>query len=185
MNSLLAKIWQNLHGTIQWYILWFLHCKMNVCVSGVVFNNQGEVLLLRHRYWKKGSWGLPSGFAIRREELSDTLVREVKEETNLDIEVIRFLRFDSGYKMRVEVSMVATLQGGELQLDPHEILEARFFLPDALPKGLVDKHREIVELTLATQGCAQLDHLTRGRSKHCNPACRPAIPEQKCPNVLK
>ena len=172
MSSLLAKIWRNLHGTVQWYILWFLHCKMNVCVSGVVFNDQGKVLLLRHRYWKEGSWGLPSGFAVRREELSDTLVREVKEETNFDIEVTRFLRFDSGYKMRVEVSMVAILKGGELRVDPHEILEAKFFPPDALPAGLIGKHREIVELTLTTQGCAQLDHLTRGRSKHCNPACR-------------
>lgn len=157
---------------MQWYILWFLHCKMNVCVSGVVFNDQGEILLLRHRYWEEGSWGLPSGFAVRREELSDTLVREVKEETNFDIEVTRFLRFDSGYKMRVEVSMVATLRGGELQVDPHEILEAKFFPTNFLPDGLIDKHREIVELTLTTQGCAQLDHLTRGRSRHCNPACR-------------
>ncbi|MCI5140804.1 MAG: NUDIX domain-containing protein [Candidatus Electrothrix sp. ATG1] len=172
MNTLIVKIWKNLNGTIQWYILWFFHCKMNVCVSGVVFNDQGEVLLLRHRYWKEGSWGLPSGFAIRREEVSTTLVREVKEETNLDIEVTRFLRFDSGYQMRVEVSMVAQLRGGELQIDPHEILEARFFPPESLPKGLVSKHREIVELTLTTQGCAQLDHLTRGRSKHCSPACR-------------
>ena len=173
MSSVLAKIWQNLGGTLQWYILWFLHCKLNVCVSGVVFNEQGEVLLLRHRYWKKGSWGLPSGFAVRREEVSETLIREVKEETNLDIKVTRFLRFDSGYKMRVEVSMVAIIQGGELQVDPYEILEAKFFPPHALPKGLIDKHREIVELTLTTQGCAQLDHLTRGTSKDCSPACRP------------
>jgi ADP-ribose pyrophosphatase YjhB (NUDIX family) len=33
-----------------------------VGTSGVIFNDRGEILLLKHRFWKKDSWGLPSGY---------------------------------------------------------------------------------------------------------------------------
>ena len=167
MGDLLVKLWRLFNQPVQWIILWSLHSKFNVCVSGVIFDGQGDVLLLRHRYWGEGSWGLPSGFAIKREEVSDTLRREVKEETNLDIEVIRFLRLASGYKLRVEVSMVAKLLGGELELDMHEILEAKFFSPQALPTGILDTHRELVQLAMSTRGCAQLDHIKKNTTRCC------------------
>lgn len=72
-------------------------------VSGVVCNEQGQILLLRHRFWRPGSWGLPSGYANRNEKLEDTLRREVREETGLEIEVARALRMVSGFRLRLEV----------------------------------------------------------------------------------
>jgi ADP-ribose pyrophosphatase YjhB (NUDIX family) len=65
--------------------MWCLNAKFVVGVTGVVRDDEGRVLLLRHRMWPPGrQWGLPSGFAHKGEDFRRTLVREIKEETNLD-----------------------------------------------------------------------------------------------------
>ncbi len=151
MNALLVKIWRLLHGTPQWYILWFFHPKFIVGVSGVVLNEQQQILLQRHRFWKPGSWGLPSGYANRSERLEDTLRREVREETGYEITVSRRLRMVSGYRLRLEVSFLAHLVGGQFQLDPKEVIEARFFSLDELPEGLLPSHRDIIKLAFSDQ----------------------------------
>lgn len=57
-------------------------------VTGLVRDPDGRVLLLRHRMWPSGQqWGLPTGYARKRERFEDTVVREVKEETGLDVTV--------------------------------------------------------------------------------------------------
>lgn len=150
MNALLARIWRLLRGTPQWYILWLAHRKFIIGVSGVIVNDQGHILLLRHRFWRPGSWGLPSGYANRNETLENTLRREVHEETGLEVEVTRFLRMVSGFRLRLEVSFQGKLSGGTLQLDPKEILAAQFFSKDALPEGLLPSHREIIALAFPT-----------------------------------
>lgn len=146
MNSLLVKIWRLLRGTPQWYILWLAHRKFIIGVSGVVVNEQGHILLLRHRFWRPGSWGLPSGYVNRSEKLEEALRREVREETGYEIQVTRFLRLMSGFRLRLEVSYLGKLNGGTFRLDPKEVIEARFFPKETLPEGLLPSHREIIAL---------------------------------------
>ncbi|HEU5383624.1 MAG TPA: NUDIX domain-containing protein [Ktedonobacteraceae bacterium] len=149
MTSLLVKIWRLLRGTPQWYILWLFHPKFIIGVSGVVLNEQKQILLQRHRFWRPGSWGLPSGYANRNEKLEDTLRREVREETGYEITVSRCLHMVSGYRLRIEASFVAHLAGGQLQLDPKEVLEAKFFSIDELPEGLLPSHQDIIALAFS------------------------------------
>jgi 8-oxo-dGTP diphosphatase len=149
MNSLLVKLWRFIRGPLQWYALWFAHHKFIIGVSGVIVDDQRRVLLLRHTFWKPGSWGLPSGYAERNEKLEETLCRELREETGYQIEVQSLLRVVSGYKLRLEVSFVGRWIGGELQLDPKEVLEARFFSVDALPDELLPSHRDIIALVFS------------------------------------
>lgn len=120
-------------------------------VSGVVLNERNQILLLKHRYWPEGSWGLPGGYAKKGERLEDTLAREVKEETGYTIEVLSLLKLASGYKLRLEVHYLARMVGGDLQLDQREIMEAKFFSPDDLPTGLLAPNREIISLALAQE----------------------------------
>jgi ADP-ribose pyrophosphatase YjhB (NUDIX family) len=138
-----------MRGPLQWYALWLAHHKFIIGVSGVIVDDQGRILLLRHTFWKLGSWGLPSGYAERNEKLEETLCREVQEETGYQVKVQSLLRVVSGYKLRLEVSFVGRWVGGELQLDPKEVLEARFFSVDALPDGLLPSHREIIALAFS------------------------------------
>ena len=74
----------------------------------------------------------------------------MREETGLEIQVTRFLRMVSGFRLRLEVSFQGKLHGGTLQLDPKEVIEARFFSKGELPDGLLPSHREIIELAFPT-----------------------------------
>ncbi|MBK5275607.1 MAG: NUDIX domain-containing protein [Desulfuromonadales bacterium] len=149
MNTFLVKIWKMLRGPLQWYILWVMHDKFIIGVSGVILNDRDEVLLLRHRYWKDGSWGLPSGYANSGEKMEDAIAREVYEETGYRIKTDGILKMTSGYKLRLELSYLARLTGGNLKLEKNEILEARFFEPATLPSGLLPSHKEIITLALS------------------------------------
>jgi 8-oxo-dGTP diphosphatase len=123
-----------------------------VSVAGVVRDDRGRVLLLRHRFWPEGSWGLPGGYAHGGERLEDALERELREETGCRIETPRLLRVNSGYRFRVEVVFTARLAAGPTALDESEVLAAGLFSPDALPPGLLRSHRELIVLALAEIG---------------------------------
>ncbi|MEU6393697.1 NUDIX domain-containing protein [Streptomyces sp. NPDC046939] len=150
LSRFAAWIWHGLRGGVQWRVLWMSHAKFMVGVTGVVRDERQRVLLLRHRMWsRKRPWGLPTGFAVKGEEFGDTVVREVREETGLDVAVGRLVRLNSGFKLRVEVAYEAHVTGGTLRIDPFEILEARWFAVDELPDGLLDSHRRLIAETPA------------------------------------
>jgi phosphoglycolate phosphatase len=55
-----------------------------VTVGAAIFNDAGRVLLVRSEKWS-GKWGIPGGKVRRGESVEAALIREVKEETNLDV----------------------------------------------------------------------------------------------------
>jgi len=60
--------------------------KIDLTVAGYIFNNKKEVLLIHHK--KLNLW-LPVGGHIDEDETpDDALIREVKEETSLDIRIL-------------------------------------------------------------------------------------------------
>lgn len=151
MTFLLAKLWRIIRGPLQWYVLWFFHNKFIIGVSGVILNGEGQVLLLRHRYWPRDSWGLPSGYARKSEKLEDALLREVLEETGYIIKTESLLKITSGYKLRLEVHYLAYLTGGKLKLNNDEVLEANFFSLNKLPDGLLMSHRQLINFAFPAQ----------------------------------
>ncbi|MBL3664479.1 NUDIX domain-containing protein [Streptomyces sp. M2CJ-2] len=145
MKRIVARVWRALRGSWQWRVLWLAHSKFMIGVTGVVRDDQGRVLLLRHRMWPEDrQWGLPTGYAQAGEEFAATIVREVREETGLDVKAGRLVHLKSGYRLRAEVAYEAQLVGGELKLDPFEILEAGWFAPDDLPDGLQESHQLLI-----------------------------------------
>ena len=142
----LARIWRLGGGRWRWRVLWLGNATFLVGVTGVVTNDDGEALLLRHRFWREDSWGLPSGLAKRHETMEEAFRREVREETGLELDAPRIVRVVSGFRLRLEVHFAASIMSGDLTLDRREIIEARFFAPNALPDGLMPSHRETVAL---------------------------------------
>ncbi len=55
----------------------------------VIVDEENKVLLQKRS--DNGLWGLPGGLLEIDEFISDGAIREVKEETNLDIEIVRFI----------------------------------------------------------------------------------------------
>lgn len=145
---LVARLWHGLGGGLQWRLLWLTQPKFMVSVAGVVLDDGGRVLLLRHRFWPAGSWGLPGGYAHGSERLEDALARELREETGCRIDEPRLLCVNSGFRMRIEVVFTARMTHGIAELDRREVLAADLFPPDALPPGLLRSHRHLIEQAL-------------------------------------
>lgn len=144
-NRLLARLWRTARP-LQWRIVWLSNAKFVCGVTGVVRAEDGRVLLLRHRVWPPDrQWGFPSGYALAGERHEDTVAREVFEETGLTVTVGRLLRVRTGFRYRVEFYYEAALTGGleRLTLETDEILEARLFTPDDLPREMPQVHREL------------------------------------------
>lgn len=144
-GDLLAWAWRAA-GPLQGWLAWRLHARFGVGVTGIVRAADGRVLLLRHRLWSADvQWGFPSGFARRGETFQETVVREVREETALTVRVGRLVDLRSGFRYRAEAYYDATLVGNldGLILDKREILEARLFTLDALPRAMPPLHREL------------------------------------------
>ena len=64
-----------------------------VAVYGVVENELGEVLLLKHR--QKGTWMFPGGQVENGENLMEALARETMEESGMAIEIGRLFSVES------------------------------------------------------------------------------------------
>lgn len=65
-----------------------------VCVDGVLKNDKGEILFLkRDNEPAKGKWWFPGGRLLKNEKLEDAIVRKVKEETNIDVRVEKYLGY--------------------------------------------------------------------------------------------
>jgi len=60
-----------------------------VDIRAVVFNEKGEILLVKEKM--DGFWSLPGGWADVGYTPKEIAVKEVKEETGLDVRVIRLL----------------------------------------------------------------------------------------------
>jgi len=59
-------------------------------VGGLIFNSTDQVLMIRTQKWS-GLWGIPGGKVKFGEPSVEALRREIKEETNLEIEGIEFV----------------------------------------------------------------------------------------------
>ena len=55
--------------------------------AGLIFNDKNQILLVKHtpEFESDYYWCLPGGTANKNEDILDTLIREVKEETNINI----------------------------------------------------------------------------------------------------
>ncbi len=70
--------------------VFFINCA--AAVMAVILDDKGRLLVTRRKENPaKGSLDLPGGFAEPNEGIEDSLIREVKEELNLDITSLNYL----------------------------------------------------------------------------------------------
>ena len=115
-----------------------------VATSAVVTDADGRILLQRRA--DSGNWALPGGGMEMDESLADSLVREVKEETGLNVEVTGLVGTytnprhiiaytDGEVRRQFNICYTARITGGQLAISD-ESTEIRFVDPgelDSLP----------------------------------------------------
>ncbi len=62
--------------------------------GAIIFNEKNEFLVIKHN---AGHWDFPKGHVEENETEIETAKREVKEETNLDIEIVGNYRYKITY----------------------------------------------------------------------------------------
>lgn len=105
-----------------------------VAASAVVTDEHGRVLLQRRR--DNGLWALPGGGMDMDDSLPGTAVREVREETGLDVEITGLVGTytdpkhiiaytDGEVRRQFNICFTARITGGELAIS-EESTELRF-----------------------------------------------------------
>ncbi len=119
-------------------------------VAAVVLDERGDVLLVRRA--DNGLWGLPSGHVELGETIAHAAVREVLEETGLQVRVSRLVGVYSEPESQVvayldgrvcqfiTASFACTPVGGALRPDGVEAVAARFFPVGEMPTDLLRMH---------------------------------------------
>ena len=113
----------------------------------IIFNDLEEVLLERRS--DNGFWGLPGGVVEIGESVEQAVIREVMEETGLEVVVTRLVGVYSDPKHHtiqgypdgrlfhnVTVAFECERRGGELRIS-EESFDLRYFGVDALPDDIL------------------------------------------------
>jgi ADP-ribose pyrophosphatase YjhB (NUDIX family) len=108
--------------------------------TAIVTNEKGQILLERRR--DNEHWGLPGGIMEIGETIGQTIIREVKEETGLDVvpkaivgiysnpnHVIAYANGE--IRQQFSICFACTMIGGTLQVS-EESFEVAFFSPEEI-----------------------------------------------------
>lgn len=114
-----------------------------VGVGTLIQNERGEVLLtLRKRAPEAGCWSITGGKVEFMETLAQTAIREAKEETGLDIELLELLCVTDHIvkdeqQHWVSPAYLAKITGGTLSNpEPDKTEAVQFFTLSELPSNL-------------------------------------------------
>ncbi|MBU4369324.1 NUDIX hydrolase [Patescibacteria group bacterium] len=114
--------------------------KVTIGIFGIITNKKNEVLLVHRNDYDL--WNLPGGGLEKGETPWDGLIREVKEETGLDVEVSKLLGvYSKPQKNEIVFNFKCGVVGGELTLN-EEASDIRYFDIQNIPKNTSLKHVE-------------------------------------------
>ncbi|MEI7746902.1 MAG: NUDIX hydrolase N-terminal domain-containing protein [Actinomycetota bacterium] len=116
-----------------------------VAVGAAVGNDKGELLLIKRA--DSGVWLYPTGWCDAGYSAVEVAVKEVEEETGIEVEPVRLIGLLDGLRLGFSRSTLYSLLfycravGGELKAHPLEVADLGWFGPDNLPSPLAGVER--------------------------------------------
>ena len=121
-------------------------------VAIIEFPNNKILLIKRGTRVFRGHWALPGGRAEPGETVEETVVREVKEETGLDVEILKKIGeyHEKGINGEIEYDYYPTCflvkpKGNKIVRQKEEIEEIQLFDIHNIPERLAFKHSKMIE----------------------------------------
>ena len=126
LKIILLKIWRIFPIWLQNWASRRIRPLFQVFAVAVIFDQDKRVLLVKTTYNRFHPWGLPGGGIEYGEAVEEALLREMYEETNLRIEIERFLFVKTWRPDRVGLYYLCRVVGGEFQ-PSDEVSELGYF----------------------------------------------------------
>lgn len=127
------------------------HPRFTVTAGAIIFNDQKQVLLLKHRFRAGSGWGLPGGFLELGEQPIDALRRELQEEIGLEVEDVKVFAARSFSKPKQVEVLFRGRANGAVKPITIEVERAGWFALDSIPEGLPRDQRSYVEQAAKTE----------------------------------
>ncbi|MEX2238173.1 MAG: NUDIX hydrolase [Dehalococcoidia bacterium] len=124
----------------------YVHFDDPKVAAGVLVSEGSRLLLaLRNHEPRTGFWSFPGGFVDRSEGVEEAAIREVREETGLEVVIDELLGvYSQPGEPVIFVAYTGHAVGGRLAAGD-EASDAAFFPVDALPELAFPHDMEIVE----------------------------------------
>jgi 8-oxo-dGTP diphosphatase len=129
----------------------FIYYHNPIPAAGAVVIKEGKILMVKRSVMpKRGWWCIPAGFMEWSEHPTETAVRELKEETGLDVKLKSIFEIYSGQddpRMNaVLILYLASVNGGEMKAGD-DAMDVRFFGFDELPEKIAfeSHHRALAD----------------------------------------
>lgn len=134
----------------------FVHYRNPAPAVGVLLFENGRILLVKRRFEPyRGLWVIPSGFMEYEETVTECAVREIKEETGLDVEMEELHSvvscFDDPRGNTLLVLYTGRITGGSLE-PGDDAEDAAFFPLDGLPAVAFEAHRRVLGSLVGSVG---------------------------------
>lgn len=113
----------------------------------IIIEYRGGIILIKRKNPPEG-WALPGGFVDYGESLESAAVREAKEETGLDIKILRQFHTYSDPKRDSRHHSITTVYIAKAEGDAKagdDAKEIGIFNRESLPENIAFDHREILD----------------------------------------
>lgn len=124
----------------------------------VAVKKGNKLLLARNKQRKHGFYSVLAGYVEPGETLEECVVREVKEETGIEVKNLKYFASQPWpFPNALMVGFTADYAGGEIRVDGREIGIAGWFTPDNLPPipGPISIARKLIDAFLEEQKQAE------------------------------
>jgi NAD+ diphosphatase len=114
----------------------------------VLVERDNQCLLASSPRFKGDFYSVLAGFAEPGETLEETVAREVREETGIEVTDIRYFGSQPWpFPDSLMIGFTARYAGGEIRVDGEEISDARWFTADQLPNipGKISIARRLID----------------------------------------
>ena len=126
------------------------NARFTVTAGALIFNDAGEILLLKHRFRSGSGWGLPGGFLKKGEQPEDALRRELREEIALEVADVEVFAARSFRKPRQVEVLFRCRANAVVKPQTMEAEIAEWFSLESLPDGLPRDQRRLIERAAQT-----------------------------------
>lgn len=125
-------------------LIGLIQARYTAGVVGVIFNEAGEMLIVEHVFHPRNAWGLPGGWMGARESPSAALARELREELELEVEIVCPLIIDNAYysKAHLDIAFLCHAKSG-IGVLSNELFSYQWISLDGLPRLMPFHNRAI------------------------------------------